>query len=989
MPDASGDNAVYVITVPGTAPTAGTQVVIDALQPGSLNQLWFVDADGYVVSALNKNWGLTTTTGNKQPITVSPLGTDLQYWNLLPNGWLAIGNSGAVYFANVSGGGNASAGAVVIAYNATVNSNAIWRVIPHRPEGLWFTIQSATSAPGTAPGSLLTLAENGSICVQPPMGGPKLKNGAAAINQLWKRTLSGNIVNALIPNMALTAGTSGALAMSQLEAGNDSQIWNWGNGQFIVDSQTNQKLPAGSLSPSQGNTILSTSGGAGSGVSLTSAPTSGVTDGELWFVLPHAMPFETSTTIRNAGDGKSPGLFLSLLNDPDVNGGYKVQVGAAQNDPTATIWQYQYPGYIVNSANDNIVLSLEPEANGNPVAPAYTNTVVAYARMPKPALFQLWDVTAEGLIVNRNNGQALAIPIPASTPVATSSVVTAAIATDMKTAYQYWEFAPGMALQTVLQQPSLPFPAFASDLETAYQKISAKLGIPEGVRTQYLNLAAPLTTYLSEMNLMLTGMLFESMQSGGKTPAQSEIQNCGNVIARLNKEITSVMAVQQLFQQATTVYLSLSQGQVLTLDELITASSLPNGINTKVPPPPPKKKKKSWIGDLIEGITYTALNVAGSFVGDPEAGKEVSGAVGIVKDGFPCFANLMATGFTTFQAAQQSPGANESKALAKLKQAEIDFYNYEMTVAGLQRMLLAEFEALGTALGQVETAILADWGKMQAVYDMIQNTTDMYSLYWPSTMTAMDTSQMLQTYALSVLKTLIPANSGYKNYATMHMNYGSLVSKGWNNGNYYMDNADATQNQYSTNIADNVWKLALSNGMNVVSYFKGLDGWNVPVDYQGLLTYDDSNSVPSAATIIFTFENLTNVELELQLTLNNLVGTGCDTATNFPLVKYTIPAYGAQQFAGGDSIEGTDTNMVWGHGLNGTNPGIEILAGGNSIFTVGVDNSYGNTLYEEIADVPLCSYTFPNPTITAPYNYTLTQWDGPSGMVFVKIVIMV
>ncbi len=95
MPDASGDNAEYVITVPGGTVSAGTQVVLDALQPGSLNQLWRVNNDGYIVSAQDASLALTTTPGNDQAMTLEQLNTSLQNWQLLPNGWLAIGSSGS------------------------------------------------------------------------------------------------------------------------------------------------------------------------------------------------------------------------------------------------------------------------------------------------------------------------------------------------------------------------------------------------------------------------------------------------------------------------------------------------------------------------------------------------------------------------------------------------------------------------------------------------------------------------------------------------------------------------------------------------------------------------------------------------------------------------------------------------------------------------------------------------------------------------------
>ncbi len=491
------------------------------------------------------------------------------------------------------------------------------------------------SETGTYSDALLTLTADGALIVNAPLSNTSILGGTASINQLWKRTQAGNIVSAAIPNMALTAPSSGGtLTVSPLAAGNTGQVWNWGNGQMVAVNAGKQKLVGGTLSPAQETTILTVSGELGSAVTLASPPASGITGNDLWYTLPHAMPFGSSTTIRNAGDGNSPGLFLSMVDKADTSGGYEIQVGGTQSSPTFSMWQYQFPGYLVNNANDDIVLSLEPEANGNPVAPAYTSNVVAYPRQPRPQAFQLWDITPEGCIINRFNGEALTIPPPTSTPVTASNVITATIATDPGTSWQVWEYAPGMALQAVLQQPMLPFPAFTGDALTVYQKISAKLGLADGVRSQYMNMAAPLNNYQSEMNLMLTGMLFDNIKSGGSTPTAAEIQNCGNVITRLNREIAAVVAVQGLFQQATALYLSLSQGQVMTLEEMITACALPNGIKTIVPPPKPKKKK-SWIGDLIEGITYTALNVAGSFIGDPEAGTELSFAAKTVKNGFP------------------------------------------------------------------------------------------------------------------------------------------------------------------------------------------------------------------------------------------------------------------------------------------------------------------------------------------------------------------
>lgn len=994
MTAGGGDDLPFVLTISGTVASAGTGVVIEPLQPGALNQLWQINAQGVIISALNPSMALTAVNGNYQAVTIQPIQSNQswQQWYRLSNGMLGVGASTDVWFLNVKDGGNAAPGTQVITvgYQDNIAPDGVWNTIPYIPEpsGLWFTIQTALAAPGAQTPYLLTAFNVSDVGLKPPLGGYMLPQGQAAINQLWRKTLNGNIVSATNPNLVLTGATAGGdLSLAPLQASSADQQWFWGYSQELALEGHKGNVLSGVLQNLGQNQVLWAPGAETGTVTLQPAATANDTGNQLWFVLPHAMPFGESTTIRNVGGADEvAGLFLSLPAKP-TSGSFAATVNQQSGNPALSMWQFQFPGYIVSGTDPDIVLSLEIGSGATVQNPAYSNNVVAYPRQPGAQPFQLWAVTPEGLIVNQYNGQALA----ASAASAPSNVITTALSNDPKTNLQLWDFSPGMALQTTLAQPTVSYPAWTSNQTTAYKAISKELGLPDGIRAQYANLAAPLNNYQLQMNMILLALANGDMPTGGTKPSKDEVNDWISVVTQLNKEITAVAAVQLLFQQVTALHLSLGQAQAMTLSELITGCALPNGLQTSIPP---QKKKRSWIGDLVEGLTYTALNVVGSFVGDPGAGKQFTTVAGLAKNGLPCIANLMSTGFATSQGVQQTKASSTTaKYEAKFHTTMKNIYNYEMTVLEMQQELLSEFEAVGSTLGQIEAIILADWNKLQAVYDMTRSIGTMSSLYWPSTMTPIQANQMLSGYTIGVLQTLLPLNTKFKNSVGMHANYGALQKEGQPNPSSYIENNDdKTQNSYSTTVNQQMLDVIWTHGVEPNSFFRGMNGWTPP-EYQVALGNADYRAQPSTyiADIIITIQNFTNQELSAAVTeCYGLLGTGSNYAGSLQgQVTRSIAPYGLQTFAGTywlvEESSGNTTNWyIYGMGGN-----LNITTANNNQSVAAIlisTNNQGQSVPKNGGYISPVTYDCSITQQSAPYTATL-ELNVVSDMYLYKISI--
>jgi hypothetical protein len=885
MSASDGNPTPFVLSVPGNAATAGVQLVIEPLVPGSLNQLWFMEDLGVITSAMNRTLALTANANSDNPVTLKAVQNNqpLQQWYIQSNGMvtMCLTDSGLVYL-NVSGGGNASSGQGVITYTYATGSNATWSfpVYKPQPSGLWFTIRTCLKNAQNPKTCFLTASERGDVMVGPPSGGYALAEGQAGVNQLWRITTSGNVVSALNPNLGLTAGGANGLSLQPILGDAADQQWIWGTPvSMTLDSHGKSvNWPSAVLqNVGTGQVLWQTGNGYPyNALTLQSASSDQDTDNQLWYILPALPAYDQCTTIRNTS---GTGLFLTLPAQPS-NQTYTASLANRQGDPSLSTWTFTYPGYICSALDPGIVLSLEVDpssSTGN--APVYTNNVCAYPLQPGLAPFQLWTATPDGLLVNQHNGMALT----ASNNAAPTGVTVAPLSKDPQTAMQVWEFCPGVHLQTLVAMPTEPFPAWNAAQAIVYNYINSALGLSAAdIRDQYSNLCAPLASYQVLISVMPQATL------SGATSA-----DWISVVTQLNKELLAVIAVQSLFQQVTNFHLNMSQAQDISLSEAVTAAALPDQMNTKVQP---KKKNKSWIGDLVEGLAYTAMNVAGTFIADPELGTELSTGEKFIKNGLPFLSNLMSTGFSSGSSFLQGQGNTPSSKNAAIL---ANIYNYELTVWQMQQSLLTVFESANVALGQLEALILGDWGKLWGVYQMIQNPDGISSLYWPSFMAPSMAPQMLSGYTNGILQTLIPANSANKINATMHTNMGSPqgpVGLNADQVSFIENNADGTQNVYTTTCSQQVMQMIWANGASPLDFFHNLNGWSVPISYQNVASGENSSG-PLAAGMIVRFRNNSAQALTLDLLAVNVMGNQ-NSFNSQQTIQYNLPAYGVQELAG-------------------------------------------------------------------------------------------
>lgn len=945
-----------------TAAASGKGVTIDLFQPGAANQLWVMQADGTIVSALDRSMALTANSSSDNPVTMSTVQSPLtseQQWYIQGYGLVVnySANSGLQYL-NVKEGGPASAGQAVITDSLQLAPNTTWSVVPYqpRPSGQWFSIQSATVAPSPGIPYLLTAWSDGQVLASPPQDSTIIPDGLPNANQLWRMTLQGVIVSAVNPNLVLTVNSDGNVVLAPSNGSTDQQ-WAWGTSASLpgATGKYGKDIRCGVLANLGGSGNVLYAGQANNfflPITLQAEQGAGTDDnprtypGQFWCMVPFLPAFEQWTTIRSLAAG---GLFLNLPAKPKTSD----QAAVGRQNGSLSTWQFAWPGYIVSATSPEIVLSLSIDGS----------SVVALPRQPGLQPFQLWTATPDGALLNRKQGQAL--EVSGSAEAGWTVTVTTTALSGSPGQMQQWEFSPGAALQTVLAQPPVPYPEAATTGETtAYTYVNQSLGLsPDGLRTQYANLAAPLASYQSRLNGLLA-----LPPPDGVSPTEWT-----GVVKQLNEELTAVIAVQTLFQQVTTLYLELSQAQAMALSEVVTAAALPNGMQTTVKPK--KKGLRETIEDVIGGLVYTGLNMAGTEFGDPDAGGQ------LFSIGVPAIANLMQTGISSGQAGSAyRHSAPNDKYQAVLN----NIYVYEMSVLEMQQALLSEFQAGGAALGEIETLILADWGKLQAVYRMIRTPGGISSLYWPSTMTPILAKRMLPGYITGVLQALMPANNSFSISATLHTNTGAAP---WKTGlssdftQFIEDNDDATQNKYIISKASTeVLAMVFANGTDPADFFRGLNGWAIPLIYnvyygkQGFLVSD------FAADIVVTIQNFTGQKLDLTIQCTGLLGAGGHLiSTEVSDQTVTIMPYGIRNFAGTTYAYGTGA-PGWSYAAMGgtfnvtttATTGQQVLAG-----TITNDNPVNNQ----------ATYKW-SASATAPYRCVVTQdVVNPPDMYLVNIAI--
>jgi hypothetical protein len=457
-----------------------------------------------------------------------------------------------------------------------------------------------------------------------------------------------------------------SVVLADKVSGKASQIWALQPGTIpdqprtglLVNTSNNQALTASDYGP---DVPLVTSG-------QPISPT-----GYNWQIEPSAVPINQPTSIQCMQFGlQSPQVITIEINKlgtfADPSGALSVapMVGPTKANPTwptNAIWLYTLDGLIVSSANPQLVLTWCIDGiYALPRQPSDYNSLQQWIVVASPGE---WSDGTHTFQYTR-----LTIS-PASQPdqyLVLNSVGGLTIESYSSAAADngsmYWANGSGYPLETIMAQPPLLFPTGPSDnpqYAASYNYISTNVIpiAPFGIRTMYT------TSNQEQLASYYTAVSTMEMPSSITDP---EAWNA--VVAQLGLELPIAAAIQGNYAVMSNLAGEMKSGikdSVSTLTALI-GTSLGNVTGS--------------LATLGEGLVLAGINLIPTFGG--------------------AIATLLQTGIN----------------LATTN-GTIQVSRFEMAAANLQDSINATFDALEVAIAAQQTAILSDWGKMQALNHLL------------------------------------------------------------------------------------------------------------------------------------------------------------------------------------------------------------------------------------------------------------------------------
>lgn len=526
-------------------------------------------------------------------------------------------------------------------------------------------------------------------------------------------------------------------------------------------------------------------------------------------------------------------------------------------DGATTLLTYSTLATTDASTGNTLVLDV---AGANPQAGAQ---VIGYTAKASDNDNQLWAFTAAGQITNRLNGFVLdvfqgstspdtqLINYPAKDPPASNQqwtlgsdgAITSGLGglvvglqsesagapaldqTPSAASTQVWQPIPAYPLQSILAQVAVPFPSFSGDQAAALADIQTALGFD--VRAEYLNLAKSTSTLEAEID-------------GVPRSGSISSSDWDAVLAQLHLEIGMVADVRALFVQYSLFHQALFQDQGFRLNALIVDVQIEDSTNVD-----------ALVLTIFESIMYTVMSAAG-----PEASV---------------LANIMAGALNVGLAA-----------------GNLSSSSFQVTVSELWTTMATQFEGLLTSMGQSQTALLSDWGKLQAA-DALIGSSGPDSLAWDPEDTATFVTQAGPGYDLWVMQTLMPARFELTRWsqvtdpniasAPSYAQWAQSVGDGSNLYDVYMVSTAGGTFPSMRALQTDVW----GNGASMQTFFTNGAVWPFSITEAGV----DSN------TLVVTLLNQTGESLTVTATV--IHGEGRGGATR-PLPPWSVPVAFATDF---------------------------------------------------------------------------------------------
>jgi hypothetical protein len=447
-------------------------------------------------------------------------------------------------------------------------------------------------------------------------------------------------------------------------------------------------------------------------------------------------------------------------NDPNRNA--QIIVWPLQPNSPNELWMYTTDGYIISSLKSNMCLTVVGD-----------NVLSIPVTSYKDAT-QLWSLSDNGTVVSQQDNRVLTVGDPiqgGGNFVGVSSLDPSSPPSPS----QIWSLYPNNPLAGILRQTQ-SFPAYTSgDTGTAYSAIMSKLsgGQPDfDLRRQYVNLAAPLSAWLS---IVLTMPCPDGVDSGAWIQVQQQ----------LAWESTAAIAVQALFENYTLCHLALFSSQEAILNKAIADASIETSATTS-----------SVFGVIVWGIAYTLLQA-----------NPVTAVV----------ANLIQAGINAAAAASPD-GVVASNA-------------FLTEVSALWNLLDQGFDEILQATALIENEILSDWGKLQMAYAEIIASQSNFA--WATGMTAEIVANSAPGFQVAMLQALVP--SKYQIYINAGTWPTPPASCTWQYGDQLLVvastpfNTDTTYPDYMM-----INDILADNAVQPELFWLGGGGWATPMAMGGL-----------------------------------------------------------------------------------------------------------------------------------------------------------
>ncbi|MEU4235330.1 ricin-type beta-trefoil lectin domain protein [Nonomuraea sp. NPDC026600] len=467
--------------------------------------------------------------------------------------------------------------------------------------------------------------------------------------------------------------------------------------------------------------------------------------------------------------------FQSAVQDADQNdcvlkaqGGSHVAVCPQTGNDPGELWQVTPDGRILNRQGAYPALKLgAPCDEGGNYLTVDTDTFGDKARWDLSVTDQIRSVSSVNFLVSYGM-------TGGSGTLTDGDPVVAAPGTFPSPPYT-WYTVPSAPLDAILTQPSVPFPEFIGDQAQAYQIICQRLGVTS-LRDEYPNLTRTLSDY---------GDQIEEWTDAPQGILQTDWDA---VRLQLTTEISYADAARDLF----TAYEGFQQA-LFSDKEAITAQLVSDaGITIGTEDP----DVTGAVLSILEGLLYAGLSAAG--------------------EEFSVAANLMQTGINAALAADSEGGGSISPD------------PFQVAVSGLWKALDDDFTAVLTSIGNMETPILQDWGRLQSVYQLSGKQGGGDSLYWGPSTTAEAVIAASPGFTTSVMQLLMSVK--YQIFTSSNGGHPAGIPDyaQWQSGGvlYWIAEIGNPQVYPSSQAMQNdLW----NNGVQPWELFSSASGWAFPM----------------------------------------------------------------------------------------------------------------------------------------------------------------